>query len=249
MDGYAVAGSSPWRVAGRSLAGEDQAPALNAGEALEIATGAVPPVGSVGVLPYEAATVSDGVVHGRVVDGGNIRRRGEEFTAGTPLVQTGTQLGPAHLGLAATMGLDRIVVHRTAAVSAVITGAEVVASGVPGPTQVRDAIGPMLPGLVSSVGADFVGSRLCGDDPRQLEEWLGRGDDVVLVTGASSAGPSDFLASTLRRLGARCLVASVACRPGRPQSLWEVNGSFVVGLPGNPFAALVAFMTLAAPLV
>ncbi|WP_345529119.1 molybdopterin-binding protein [Nocardioides endophyticus] len=148
------------------------------------------------------------------------------------------------------MGLDAIDVRRVPSVSAVITGAEVVSHGVPHENQVRDAVGPMLPGMVASAGGRFRDLVPIGDQARLLEEHLAaRVDDIVLVTGASSAGPSDFLAPTLTSLGARQIVDSVGCRPGHPQSLWEWGDSFVVGLPGNPLAALAAFVTLAMPLL
>jgi molybdopterin molybdotransferase len=133
-----------------------------------------------------------------------------------------------------------------------ITGDELTDSGPPGDGLIRDAIGPMLPGTVGWAGGVFTGAIAVADSARELGETLRRRCDteVVLVSGSSSAGPADHLAGVLGGLGARMLVDRVACRPGHPQTLAALpDGRLVVGLPGNPLAALVAFLTLALPVI
>ncbi|WP_250558672.1 molybdopterin-binding protein, partial [Pseudonocardia lacus] len=86
------------------------------------------------------------------------------------------------------------------------------------------------------------------DEPAVLRAALAQAHaDVVLVTGASGPGPADHLRTVLAAAGAELLVDGVACRPGHPQAMARLpDGRLVVGLPGNPLAALVAFLTLAA---
>jgi molybdopterin molybdotransferase len=252
MDGYAVAGNGPWRLAGRVLAGEATAPAtLRPGHAVEIATGALVPAGADAVLPYEGATLLGRTVTGEIEPGRHVRRRGEDCPAGRAVLPAGTVVNSVTLGLAASLGHDSVTVHRRPRVGVVITGAELRATGRPGPGQVRDAIGPMLPGLVRSAGADVAWLARVADDPAQLAEALRRpGADVLVVCGATSVGAADHLRGALDTLAARMLVRGVACRPGHPQLLAVLpDDRFVVGLPGNPYAALVATLTLLVPLL
>ncbi|SDQ95290.1 molybdopterin molybdotransferase MoeA [Thermostaphylospora chromogena] len=254
MDGYAVAGDPPWRVIGSVLAGgERMAGPLPPGTAVEIATGAEVPAGADAVLPVEGALRSGDVVRGVVRIGRHIRRRGEDCPRGRIVAAAGAAVTPALLGLAASLGHDTLTVRPRPRVAVLVTGEEVVAGGLPGPGRVRDAIGPMLPGVVSWAGGRVTGVERVGDDPRVLARALtgaASGADVVAVCGASSRGPADHLRGVLDAVGAELLVAGVACRPGHPQMLaLPPGGPPVVGLPGNPFAALAAALTLLVPLV
>jgi molybdopterin molybdotransferase len=134
-------------------------------------------------------------------------------------------------------------------VRALVTGDELVDSGVSVGARVRGAIGPMLPGLADWAGGRFTGSARLADSAELLNEALlvARGE-LVLVTGSSSRGPADHLRPVLDRLDAELLVDGVHCRPGHPQALATLpGGTPVVGLPGNPFAAFSAFLTLGLP--
>lgn len=252
MDGYAVAGSGPWRVIGQALAG-GPAPveALRPGHAIEIATGAMVPAAADAVLPYERALLRAGTVTGDIEIGRHIRRRGEDCGMGRELLPTGTVVTPAVLGLAASLGHDRLAVHRRPRVGVVVTGTELLSSGIPAPGQVRDAISPLLPGLVHSAGGVPAWTTWLGDDKDALiEAALRPGADVIVVCGATSVGAADYLRVALDALEARVLVHGVACRPGHPQLFATLpDGRFVVGLPGNPYAALVAAVTLLEPLL
>jgi molybdopterin molybdotransferase len=253
MDGYAVTGPGPWTVVGQMLAGaEPPADSTRDGECLEVATGAPVPARADAVLPYEEACRDGDVVSGPVgAAGRHLRRRGEVCAAGTTLVPAGRRVTPSVLGLAAGVGHDTLAVTAPPRVHVVVTGDEVVGHGLPGPGRVRDAVGPMLPGLVESAGGTLVSTQAVADDPDQLVDALCSGKtDVVAVCGASSVGPADHLTTVLSRLGAETLVRGVACRPGHPQSLARLpRGRWVVGLPGNPFAALAGALTLLVPLL
>jgi molybdopterin molybdotransferase len=109
----------------------------------------------------------------------------------------------------------------------------------------------MVAALVAAAGAVVAERLLLRDDPGLLAECLAApGADVVVVTGSSSAGAADHLHRVLDRAGARRLVDRVACRPGGPQLLAALpGGRWVTGLPGNPFAGLVAAVTVLQPLL
>ncbi|MFC7330165.1 molybdopterin molybdotransferase MoeA [Marinactinospora rubrisoli] len=258
MDGYAVAGAGPWAVVGRVLAGEGPSAPLGSGQAVEIATGAVVPEGTLAVLPYEAAHRGGGTVAGEVQPGRHVRRCGEDTEAGAAVLAAGTVVTPTVLGLAASLGHDALTVRRPR-VTVLVTGDEVTASGVPGPGVVRDAIGPMLPGLAAWAGARVDRIDRAADSAAELVAALDAAvsrpeTGVVVVCGASSRGPADHLRAALDELTATVLVDSVACRPGHPQLLAHTGrperpGTVIAGLPGNPNAALVAGLTLLVPLL
>jgi molybdopterin molybdotransferase len=142
-------------------------------------------------------------------------------------------------------------VHPRPRVAAVVTGDELLRDGLPRDGRVRDALGPQLPLLVAAQGADLVERVHLRDDEALLRKAVEAAEaDVVVVTGATSVGPADHARAVLDELGAVLLVDGVACRPGHPQLLARLpDDRFVVGLPGNPLAALVAALTVLAPLL
>lgn len=251
MDGYAVAGAGPWRVVGRIAAGGAAWPALAARTSLEVATGAAVPRGTDSVVPIEHADVVGEFVTGQSIAGRHVRRAGEEAEVGAVLASAGSLLTPLLLGLAAAAGNDTVRVVPTPTVAVLVTGDEIRLSGVPEDGCIRDAIGPMLPGLVEWLGGRAVSSMHIADSLDVLSNAVSAATaDVVVVSGASSAGRRDHLREVLGGLGVELLVAGVAVRPGHPQLLARLPGDrWVVGLPGNPLAALSAVMTLLQPLL
>ncbi|WP_194920025.1 molybdopterin-binding protein [Catenulispora rubra] len=262
MDGYAVSGAGPWTVVGAARAGRPwPGGRVEPGCAVGISTGAVVPAGTWAVLPMEAAVLSGtSLVGPDLPRGKHIRHAGEDAPAGAALAPAGTRAGPALLGLAASCGYDELLVRRAPIVRAVVTGDELDRHGRPGPGRVRDALSPLLPSLVQAMGGrledvihvpDHPASAL-GAAVEALEATTAAGadTDVVVVGGSTSVGVTDGLRRFLTERDAQWIVDTVACRPGRPQVLARLRGGpFVIGLPGNPFAALVAAYTLLEPLI
>ncbi|GAB2677939.1 hypothetical protein GCM10009743_62620 [Kribbella swartbergensis] len=188
-----------------------------------------------------------GLVDGPSEPGRHIRRAGEECAVNETLLPAGVVVDPAVLGVAASIGLNRLTVIPQPRVAAVVTGDELVHRGPSGPGRVRDAIGPMLPGLIARAGALAGPVTHLPDNRKSLVDTLRAADaDLILVSGSSASGPADHLRPALNALGAELIIDGVACRPGHPQALARfADGRLVVGLPGNPFAALAAFLTVA----
>jgi molybdopterin molybdotransferase len=252
MDGFATCGPGPWRVTGHLLAGQVHGAALRDGQAVEIATGATIPPGTDAVLRYEEAGRSPGgTVSGQSEPGRDIRRAGSDFLAGQLLIPAGTRLTALMLGLAASAGCDEVRVRPRPRLNVIITGGEVRACGPPSASATRDALGPAMTGLAGSLGADVARMGRVGDAEEPLARALAQTDaDVHVVTGGSSAGSTDQLHKVLADAGAELLVDGVRCRPGHPQLLAALpGGRRVVGLPGNPFAAVAGLVTLLAPLL
>ena len=252
MDGWAVRGPGPWQVLGRVLAGEPPPGPLADGQAVEIATGACVPDGAEGVLPYEDGTIGGGVdVTGPHPAGRHVRRTGDECAAGEQVLPAGVVLSPVAAGLAAALGHDTVAVHGRPRVAALVTGTELLPAGRPGGGRIRDAVGPLLPGSIACWGGELTSTTLIPDDRAALLRAVSdAAGDVVLTSGASSVGPADHLTGVLEQLGARVLIDGVAVKPGHPQLLARLaDGRLLVGLPGNPLAALCGLVTLVAPLL
>lgn len=251
MDGFAVAGGGPWSVVGHVRAGDPSPGDLAPGQCLEVATGAVLPSTADAVVPYERAARNGSRVSGSSPAGQHVRRRGEDCAGGQLLVPAGQQVTPAVAGLAAGVGHDALEVVRAPVVGCLITGSEVITAGSPSAGEVRDAIGPILPGLTTDAGGVIGEVLRLRDEETELEAAIDAAAcDVLVVSGGSSAGPADHLRRVLTRCAATVLVGGVACRPGHPQLLARLpDGRWVVGLPGNPYAALAAAMTILVPLL
>ncbi|MFG2222627.1 molybdopterin molybdotransferase MoeA [Streptomyces sp. NPDC048644] len=262
MDGWAVAGPGPWRVRGAAVLAGDRPEPIGDGSAVPIATGARLPADATAVLRREHGDTGTGELHDRSAEPGplppgrDIRPRGQECHAGEPLLPSGTTVTPAVLGLAAAAGYDRLVVHRRPTVELLVLGDELLHSGPPRDGRVRDALGPLLPPWLRGFGAEVTGCRPVADDAELLMEAVRHSAaDVVVTTGSTAAGPVDFLHDVLGKAGARLLVDSVAVRPGHPMLLAELPPAdggrprLLIGLPGNPLAAVAGTVTLAAPLL
>ncbi len=256
MDGFAVAGRGPWQVRGRVLAGGASAAPMRTGDAVEVATGALVPAGCERVLPVEVVTVTAGVLRlvGQEPGRRHVRPRGEECSADDVLLDAGRLVTASVAGLAASTGTDTLLVRRPPQVRALVTGDEILTSGLPAPGQVRDAVGPLLPDAVRVLGGRLGGLDRCGDGVGELDaalEAMLRSDaDVLLTCGMAGAGPADRLRPWLAQVGARLVVDGVAVRPGHPQVLAELpDGRPLVGLPGNPLAAVAALLVLLHPLL
>ena len=253
MDGWGVSGAGPWTVVGQVLAGSLWKTPLAAGQAVVIATGAALPAGCDGVLRSEDGLIDRlGVVNGRLRAGGDIRPAGEEAQAGQVLVPAGAALTPARIGLAAAAGHDTLLVRCRPIVHLLVLGDELLSEGQSRDGRVRDSLGPQLPGWLARLGVDLAHTARVEDSLQGLSTALEAAEDadLIITTGGTAAGPVDHLHAAIAASGGSLIVDTVACRPGHPMLLagWP-TGHRIVGLPGNPLAAIAALLTLAQPLV
>lgn len=250
MDGYAVFGQGPWKIVGELHAGSFL-PYLETGCALKVSTGAHLPPHCSFVIPQEMATLFEGDVASKssFTAGQHIRQPGDEALAGESIAAAGTLLTPAIAGLAASSGIDEVSVFQKPSVSIVVTGSELTKSGAPGPGQIRDSLSVQVTPWVQHLGANVNSSINCADDLNDLREAIKKSEgDIVIVTGGSSFGEHDYLRPALEGLGAVYVLSEIWMRPGHPSLLAKLpDGKLVAGLPGNPLAALVSFMTVVAP--
>lgn len=269
MDGWVVSGPGPWSVrkatgadAGSNrdlgiLAGRSAPATLPDGDAVRIATGARIPADANAVIRSEHARVDEatGLLHAKhqVFPGQDIRPRGQECRAGDQLMPAGALVTPAVLGLAAAAGYDALVVVPRPRVDVLVLGDELLTAGLPHDGLIRDALGPMIGPWLRALGAEVSAPQRFGDDAAALRRALTTSDaDLVVTTGGTAAGPVDHVHPVLAEIGAELLVDGVAVRPGHPMLLARLkksDGPYLVGLPGNPLAAVSGLLTLAEPLL
>jgi len=261
IDGWAVRGPAPWRSTGRVLAGGTAAPLAEDGTCVEIATGAMVPAGAEALIRVEESTRdAAGLISGEPRAQAEWRLPGDEARRGEELLPTGTPVDPAVLGMAATCGYDTIPVRPQPRAALLVFGDELLTSGPPGAGRVRDSLSPLVPAWLRRYGATVDPAAVQGPVQDTLEAHVTAIRqalaiaEVVCTTGGTMHGPVDHLHPALAELGADYVLNTVAVRPGFPMLLAQVPGPdgrtrFLAGLPGNPQSAVIALISLVAPLL
>jgi molybdopterin molybdotransferase len=260
MDGFAIRaadtldGAASLALIGEAKAGAGAGVTVRRGTAVRISTGAPVPDGADAVVPQELTT-SDGAtvqVDGQIAIGYHVRPPGEDICAGELVVPAGSLLGPAELGVLASMNIPRPSVVRRPRVAIAGTGDELTDPGKPlKPGAIRDSNGPALGGAVHRAGGELVARVRVGDDLEATVSVLGaalRDVDMLITTGGVSVGPHDHVRPALGRLGFREAFAGVKLKPGRPTTFAVgEDGTLAFALPGNPVSALMAFRLFVVP--
>lgn len=262
MDGFAVRsgdtrGASETApveltVVGESRAGAPADHALGPGEAIRISTGAVLPEGADAVVRVEDTAERDGRVEIRVEagPGKEIRHAGEDIRTGDRVLARGRKLGPAELGVAASVGAGQLPCTRRPRVAVLGTGDELVPPGAPlRPGQIRNTNAYAIPAQVSEAGGIPLRADTVPDDYEETVRAIGSAldADVVVVTGGMSVGPHDHAKPALESLGVEQVFWGVALRPGKPTWFGTKHRTLVFGLPGNPVSAMVTFHLFVRP--
>jgi molybdopterin molybdotransferase len=266
MDGYALraadtvaaTGDAPerLRLAGESRAGAPAEVPIGPGRTVAISTGAVIPDGADAVIRLEDVTVAgDEVLIGAPVSAGaEIRRAGEDIRMGETVVVAGTRLGPAELGVIASVGLPKVRCAQRPRTAVVTTGDELVSPGEPlRPGAIRNSNSVALPAQARAAGCDVVAVETVGDDRPATAAVLEKGldADLLVICGGVSVGPHDHVKTALAELGIEERFWGIALRPGRPTWFGRGRGGapIVFGLPGNPVSAMVTFALLVIPAI
>lgn len=252
MDGYAVAGTGPWQIIGEIKAGLPMKTELKSGQAVLIATGGVIPTGTLGVIRWESAQVVGTTLSGEVQKDRDIRPVAHECKAGDVLIDAGTVLNPAMIGLLSATGLDYVDVVIKPRVALILLGDEIQLSGIPSDGLVRDALGPQLPGWLVAMGAQVISTQHIFDQLDLVVDALNEAcstADIIITTGGTSQGSRDYLHGALDEIGAEILVDTVKVRPGHPMLLAAKGATAIIGLPGNPQSAIAALVSLGQPVI
>lgn len=262
MDGFALRAAdtvgatenSPRRlpIVATIAAGSVAPRRLEAGEAMRIMTGAPIPDGADAVIMVEL-TRTDGEILEALSEvplGNHIRPAGDDLAAGIVVFPPGVTLSPGHLGVLASVGRQRVLVHKRPRVGVFSTGDELVVGPQPlAPGQIRDSNRPTLLALVEEAGFEGVDLGLLPDDEELIEAALTDAVgsvDALLTSGGVSMGDFDFIKRVLGRLGEMNWM-QVAIKPAKPLAFGLLGGTPIFGLPGNPVSAMVSFELFARP--
>ncbi len=271
VDGFGVhvddvAGASersPIRLelTGTVRAGEDVSRvALPRGKAVKIMTGAVAPADVEAVIMREYCREEDARVHVQrsAKPGENIRRKGEEFQLGQQILDAGTRVTPAVVGLLATVGLTEVEVHRKPRVAVLVTGDELVKPGTPlKPGQIYESNSFALVAILREMGIADVQMLHLRDERQIITDGIRKtlnSSDVVITVGGVSVGDFDYVKQAMADLGVEQIFWKINMKPGKPNYVGvfrKESGSstLVFGLPGNPVSAQVSFHHLVKPAI
>jgi molybdopterin molybdotransferase len=264
MDGYAVragdlSGASvenavKLAVLGDLPAGRVALARVEEGQAIRIMTGAPLPEGADTVVPVES-TRAEGetvLIMEELTKGSHVRRVGEDVKEGETVIGPGAALGPAEVGMLASLGYGRVRCHRRAVAGIISTGDELVDAGEPlSPGKIRDSNSYTIYGMVREAGGEPLRLGVAVDDAAVLEgmilDNLER-VDLFVTSGGVSVGDYDMVKDVLDKLG-EMNFWKVAMRPGKPQAFGHISGKPLFGLPGNPVSVMVSFEQFVRPAI
>lgn len=266
MDGYAVqaadlagaTAAAPRALAVRFevAAGGAASAAIGAGEAARIFTGAPLPPGADTVVRQEDTRRESERVLVEVAPprGDHVRPAGEDVRAGDPVLAPGVRIGPAEIGLLASLGRSEVSVHQRPRVAILSGGDELVeVDGDPAGGRIVSSNSHSLAAQCREAGAEPFYLGIARDTPEALEEVLRRGlrSDVLLSSAGVSVGDHDHVRPVLEKLGCTLVFWGVEIKPGFPLVFGRFgeSGPLVFGLPGNPVSAMVTFEQFVRPVL
>ena len=266
VDGYALrcadwVDADTWLPVHQRIAAGTVGASLVPGALARIFTGAPLPAGADAVVMQEDCEVAEGTaplpsvrLHKRPVPGQCIRRQGEDVRQGAVVLPRGKRLGPAEIGLAASIGFAHLLVARRPRVALFSTGDELVMPGEVAPAA-------MPPGAIYNANRFFLKILLerlgcqvsdLGALPDQRQATLdalqaaSQNHDLILTSGGVSVGEEDHVKPAVQTLGSLHLW-QIAMKPGKPFAYGRIGAAHFMGLPGNPVSSLVTFLLLVRP--
>jgi len=254
MDGYAVVAgqAGELRVVGEARAGYPASERVVAGTAVRISTGAALPAGADSVVPVERTEALDGAVRvPETATGDNVRRAGEDVRKGALTLRAGTVLGPAEVGVLASLGRPEASCAVRPRVVLLVTGDELAEPGEQlRPGRIFSSNAYALAGQIASAGGRLLRRETVSDEADETCAALERAladADVVCVSGGMSVGPHDHVKGALGELGVEERFWGVRLKPGKPTWFGVRGDTLVFGLPGNPVSAMVTFHLFTRP--
>ncbi|RNC29204.1 MAG: Molybdopterin molybdenumtransferase [Candidatus Dichloromethanomonas elyunquensis] len=225
------------------------------GKTAKILTGAPIPEGANAVAKYEETEISGNLVSifSGFKPGENVVPAGEDLAQGEIIARKGMVVSPPVLGLMAALGISRIPVYKRPKIAIICTGDELLDVSEPlRPGMIRNSNTYTLAAYCREIGAEPIVLGTVRDRVEEVGEMINRGlseADMVITTGGVSVGDYDVLGEAVANIGAETLYWKVEIKPGSPNLTAIKNSKVILGLSGNPAAALVIFHLLGVPFI
>ena len=260
MDGYAIKYADQdldtILILGDNPAGHDEKRIVEVGQCIKTFTGSKMPEGANTLIQIENVSVNDGKISidERVEIASSVRPIGEGYKAGDILIEKGTKVGFAEIGVMAGLNCVMVSVAIRPRVAIVATGSEILDLGVDSdnPSQIRSSNNYTLAALFEQAGAEVIQLGTVSDDRESImktfEDALSS-CDILVSTGGVSVGDYDFVKDIVPRLGAEVVYQGVAIKPGRHIMVAQKDASFVLALPGFAYSSTVTAILYGLPLV
>ncbi len=259
MDGYALSsadlpteGVKKLTICATAFAGKPFNGTVAPGECVRIMTGAKMPAGCDTVViqehvEREGKTIK---VDATQMAGANVRQAGEDIAAQSVVLNSGAKIGPAQLGLLASLGIAEVTTQRKLRVAFFSSGDEIRTVGEPlNEGEIYDSNRYTLYGMLSEHGVDIIDMGVVPDRKEVISAVMqeaAKEADLLLTSGGVSVGEADYIAAAITSLG-RCYFSKVAIKPGRPLTFGKIDNTYLFGLPGNPVAVMITFLQFVRP--
>ncbi|GDY25718.1 molybdopterin molybdenumtransferase MoeA [Agarivorans sp. Toyoura001] len=255
MDGYAIAAdqlpsNKTLPLSHKVFAGDTRNLALEADHCVRIMTGAPLPPGCDAVEMQENTRVEgNSIIFEQAINKGkNVRLMGEDVKHGQVVITAQTRLNSSHIGLLATLGIDKVKVQSKLKVALLSSGDELVQPGNPlQHGQIYDSNRFAIRALLEKLPVDIIDFGVIADDKQLVAEAFISADqqaDIVICSGGVSVGEADYTKLVLDEIG-DIGFWKLAIKPGKPFAFGNLSDSYFIGLPGNPVSAYVTFYKLA----
>jgi len=225
------------------------------GQAVKILTGAPIPEGANAVIKYEETELKGSFVsiYNSMRPGENVVPAGEDVAQGEIIASQGVVITSPVMGLMAALGITVVPVYQRPRIAIVSTGDELLDISEPlTPGKIRNSNSYTLQGYLRTIGAEPVMIGTARDKTEEVASLIKQGlerADMVITTGGVSAGDYDVVRNAVEFMGAETLYWKIRIKPGSPTLAAHKDGKVILGLSGNPAAAMVVFQLLAIPYI
>ena len=256
MDGYAVCGfGNQFEIIGEVAPGSTSENELSEGQAIRIFTGGKVPDNTTAVIMQEKTEVKGTILtlNEEVVEGRNVRRKGDEIAEGQAVFESGHCISSATIGVLSSLGFGTVSVYQQPTIHIIATGNELIEPGEKKEIgQIYESNSQTLAAALQSQGFYCGGAQKISDDFDAIADGIEKNlnqCDVLLITGEISVGDYDFVKQALEENGVEEVFYKVFQKPGKPLFFGRRDNQIVFALPGNPASSLTCFFVYVLPLL